>query len=229
METKTYNQTGKETGKIKLPEVVFGVAWNTELVHQVVVGMQANARSPIAHTKNRGDVQGGGKKPWKQKGTGQARHGSNRSPIWRGGGVTFGPRNDKIFAKKINRKMRTRALYSVLSRKFKNGEILFVDALTFDAPKAAQAKMVLDKLAGVKGFETLTTKKHNAAFIALAARNDATQKSFSNFGHIKVGETRNLNPVEALRYKYLVLVAPEQSVKELEQRAVIVRGNNDSQ
>jgi len=229
METKTYNQTGKETGKIKLPEVVFGVAWNTELVHQVVVGMQANARSPIAHTKNRGDVQGGGKKPWKQKGTGQARHGSNRSPIWRGGGVTFGPRNDKIFAKKINRKMRTRALYSVLSRKFKNGEILFVDALTFDAPKAAQAKMVLDKLAGVKGFETLTTKKHNAAFIALAERNDATQKSFSNFGHIKVGETRNLNPVEALRYKYLVLVAPEQSVKELEQRAVIVRGNNDSQ
>jgi large subunit ribosomal protein L4 len=218
MKADVYTQEGKKKGSVELPAPVFEAAWNENLVHQVVVGMQANARTPVAHTKMRGEVRGGGKKPWKQKGTGRARHGSTRSPIWRGGGVTFGPRNDKNFAKKINKKMRVQALYSVLSKKIKDGEVLFVDSLAFEAPKATQAKGVLEKLAGVSGFEALKSKKHNAALITLAVKDINAQKSFSNFGNIKVGETRNLNPVDALKYKHVVIVSPEESVKELESR-----------
>lgn len=221
METKIYNQEGKEAGKINLSESVFNVSWNADLIHQVVVGMQANARVAIAHTKMRGEVRGGGKKPWKQKGTGRARHGSSRSPIWRGGGVAFGPRNDRNFAKKINRKMRTKALYSVLTRKFKEGEILFVDTLSFDAPKTALAKKVLMSLATIKGFEALNAKKYNTAYIALAEKDMNIQKSFSNFKNVRVSETRNLNPVEALRYKYIIMTSPKESMQELENRSKV--------
>jgi len=228
MKADIYTQEGKKNGSVELPAAVFETAWKSSLVHQVVVGMQANARTPVAHTKNRGEVQGGGKKPWKQKGTGRARHGSSRSPIWRGGGVTFGPRNDKIFAKKINRKMRTQALYSVLSRKMKDGEILFVDAMTFDAPKAAMAKSILANLAGVKGFEALTTKKHNAALITFSEKDVNAQKSFNNFANVKVGMVQNLNPVDALKYKHLIIVAPEASVKELEARAQVSRSSKET-
>src|SRR3989338_8920163 len=106
MDAKVYNVKGKEVSSIELPESVFGVKKNDSLVRQVVLGMQANARTPVAHTKDRGDVRGGGKKPWKQKGTGRARHGSIRSPLWRGGGTTFGQRKERDYAQKINRKMR---------------------------------------------------------------------------------------------------------------------------
>lgn len=225
MKADVYTQDGKKKGSVDLPASVFEAAWNQDLVHQVVVGMQANARTPVAHTKDRSDVQGGGKKPWKQKGLGRARHGSSRSPIWRGGGVTFGPRNDKNFAKKINKKMRAQALYSVLSKKMKDGEVLFVDSLAFEAPKTTQAKGVLDKLAAVKGFEALTSKKHNAALITFAEKDVNAQKSFSNFGNVKVGETRNLNPVDALKYKHVVIVSPEASVKELEGRMATTKKN----
>ncbi len=117
MESKIYNTSGKSVGNIKLPEGIFGLKWNADLVHEVVRLMNSNSRTAIAHTKTRGEVRGGGKKPWKQKGTGRARHGSSRSPIWVGGGVTHGPRNDKNFDRKINKKAKTKALFTILSRK----------------------------------------------------------------------------------------------------------------
>src|SRR3989338_9137514 len=115
MEATIYSSTCKKAGSLKLPENIFGVAWNDSLMHQVVTSMQDNARTNVAHTKGRGDVRGGGKKPWQQKGTGRARHGSIRSPIWKGGGVAHGPRNTKVFARSIPKNMRNRALAIALS------------------------------------------------------------------------------------------------------------------
>src|SRR3989338_1505182 len=98
MESKLYNIKGEAIGTFDAPEKIFGLPWNADLVHQVVVSMQGNARAGVAHTKDRGEVRGGGKKPWQQKGTGRARHGSSRSPIWKSGGGTHGPRQDKNYA-----------------------------------------------------------------------------------------------------------------------------------
>ncbi|MAF59381.1 MAG: 50S ribosomal protein L4 [Candidatus Pacebacteria bacterium] len=218
MEAKIYNQEGKETGKIKLPEAVFSAPFNADLIHQVVVSMEANARTPVAHTKDRGEVSGGGRKPWRQKGTGRARHGSSRSPIWRGGGITFGPRKEKDYSKKINKRMRTKALYSALSRKVKDGEVLFVDEFVFSEPKTAVAHGALTSLSKVKGFETLLSKKNNSALIALGDKNKMAEKSFSNFGNVEVDEVKNLNPVKILKYKYLVISKPKESVESLENR-----------
>lgn len=221
MDAKVYNTSGKETGKVQLPEDVFGVKWNADLVHQVVTAMQANARNPIAHTKFRSEVSGTGKKPWKQKGTGSARHGSRRSPIWRKGGVAHGPRSERDYTQKINKKMRTKALYIVLSKKFKDGEILFVDTLPFAAPKTKEAKTTLAGLATVGGFEKIATKRANAAFIATVGANDAAAKSFRNFGNVAVDDVRNLNPVSALKYKYLVLVGGDDAVAQIAKRAAV--------
>ena len=132
MKTKVYDHKGKEARSIDLPDTLFGLDWNADLVHQVVVGMQSNARTNTAHTKDRSEVSGGGKKPWRQKGTGQARHGSKRSPIWSGGGITFGPRNERNYDKKINTKMRRKALLVALSQKMRDGQVLFVDGFETD-------------------------------------------------------------------------------------------------
>ncbi|MBL7045063.1 MAG: 50S ribosomal protein L4 [Parcubacteria group bacterium] len=216
METKVYNLEGKETGKVNLPESVFNLPWNDDLVHQVVVSQQSNLRTPVAHTKDRSEVRGGGRKPWRQKGTGSARHGSRRSPIWRGGGITFGPRNDKDYSKKINKKMKAKALFTVLSRKLKDGEIIFVDSFAFAEPKAKKAKEVVSNLSKIAGFDTLSTKRKNAALFALGIKDKNTEKSFQNFGNISVDEARNLDPLDILTYKYLVVSDPENVIKFLE-------------
>jgi large subunit ribosomal protein L4 len=219
MEAPVYTQQGEKRGTVELPEAVFGVKWNGDLVHQVVVGMQANARERVAHTKDRSDVSGGGKKPWMQKGTGRARHGSSRSPIWRGGGVTFGPRNDKDYTQKINRKMRAKALCTVLSRKFRDGELIFVDTLAFDEPKTAKAKDVLAHIQTAAELgETLLSKKRNAALIALSEYDAAVAQSFRNFGNVAVSELRNVNAVDVLTYRYVIIVNPDAAVELFGQK-----------
>jgi large subunit ribosomal protein L4 len=216
MESKLYNIKGESTGTFDAPEHIFGVKWNADLVHQVVLAMQANARGPIAHTKDRGEVRGGGKKPWRQKGTGRARHGSSRSPIWKGGGMTHGPRNEKIYAQKINRSMAAKALLTVLSRKYKDGEVIFIDSLEMQTPKASAGKAVLAALG--KNFSGFSKRK-NAALIALPSRNMPTIKSFSNFGNISVEEVRNLNPLSILAAKYLVIASPKDAMETLLKKA----------
>ncbi len=206
LEAVLYTQVGKESGSITLPESVFGLKWNADLVHQVATSMMANARAGTAHTKDRSDVSGGGKKPWKQKGTGRARHGSTRSPIWVGGGVTFGPRSDKDYSKKINKKMRAKALFTVLSKKFNNSELLFVDKLSLDAVKTKEAQQVLENLAKIKGFEKLNTKKKTGSFVVLPEKNEAVEKSFRNIPGVTVGTVQDLNVVSALHFKSLVFV-----------------------
>ena len=215
LEAQVYSMDGKKGAMVTLPAEIFGAPWRADLVHQVTTAMQANARQNRAHTKDRAEVSGGGKKPWKQKGTGQARHGSSRSPIWRHGGITFGPRNERDYSEKINRKMRVQALVSVLSRKFKDGEVILVDKFSFAAPKTAMAKTSL--LALGKGAEAkfLVTKKKNAALILMTNYEANTIKSFSNMGNVTTEEVRNINPLEVVSSKYLIIENPEVAFKTL--------------
>jgi len=218
LEATIWNAAGTSTGTIALPAEIFGAAWNADLVHQVVVGMQANARTSTAHTKFRGEVAGGGKKPWKQKGTGRARHGSTRSPIWKGGGVTHGPRAEKDYSVKINRKMRTAALMSVLSRKWKDGEVLFVDKLSFAEPKTKDARAAIVAIAKGSGADTLATKRKNAAVVAFSKKDTIAEKSFSNIGSLMTEEVRNLNPVDLMNKKFLIIENPAASFEVLTGR-----------
>ncbi len=218
MDAKVYSHEGKEVGKVTLPASVFGVEWNADLVHEVVVGMQANARTSSAHTKGRGEVSGGGKKPWKQKGTGRARHGSTRSPIWVKGGVAHGPRNEKDFSVKINRKVRAKALATVLSKKHSDAEIIFVDSLAFSEPKSAAAKVAIGAIAQGSGQESLARKRKNAAVVVLPNRHEATEKSFRNFGNMTVVQAKDINPVDLLTYKYVVMVEPQSTLEVIEKR-----------
>ncbi len=218
MDTKIFSQDGKESGKLSLPESVFGVAWNADLVHEVVVSMQSNARAGTAHTKDRSEVRGGGKKPWKQKGTGRARHGSRRSPIWSGGGVAHGPRNEKDYSKKINKNAKSKALAITLSRKLADGEMIFVDALSFSAPKASDAKNIVKALATGADKAQLATKRVNAALIIVPNRDESVEKSFRNFGNMLVAQAKDVNPVDLLTYKYVVIADPKASVEVLETR-----------
>lgn len=220
LNTSVYDISGKEVSKILLPEAVWGLPWNADLVHQVVVGMQSNARTGLAHAKMRGEVSGTGKKPWRQKGTGQARHGSRRSPIWVGGGVSHGPRSDKNYDKKINRKMKTKALFTALSQKFRDGKILFVDSLDVTTIKTKDAMGALANLSKVEGFKTINTKKENNIFLIVPKKTDATAKSFRNIFHVTIEEVRNLNPVDVLNYRYLVISNPKGSNEVLESKTV---------
>jgi large subunit ribosomal protein L4 len=212
METQIYNQKGKSVGKFELPESIFGVPWNGDLVHQVVTAMQANARTPVAHTKTRGEVRGGGKKPWKQKGTGRARHGSSRSPIWKGGGVTHGPRNEKSYDQKINKKMKAKALYTVLSEKLRKGQLIFVEELNLKAIKTKDAVAVIKDLSSIKGFERMVGGKKPNTYISVPAKGDTLKKSFANIPTVEIDEVRNMNSVDLLTYRYIIISQPTESV-----------------
>ncbi|HTH93528.1 MAG TPA: 50S ribosomal protein L4 [Candidatus Paceibacterota bacterium] len=218
LSTAIYSQSGKSAGTFDLPSKVFGLPWNADLVHQVVVGMQANKRAGTAHTKDRSDVSGGGKKPWKQKGTGRARHGSTRSPLWVGGGTTFGPRNDKDYSKKINKKMRVKALYTVLSQKVSDSSLLLVDELSFKAMKTKDAATTLSAFAGVKGFEKITSKKPTNALVVLPEHNEVVEKSFANLPGITVVTVNDLNALNAISFARMVMVDPAKSVAMLEAK-----------
>ena len=212
MESKLYNQKAEEAGKIDLPETVFNLPWNSDLVHQVVTAMRANLRSPWAHTKTRGEVSGGGKKPWRQKGLGKARHGSIRSPIWVGGGIAHGPRKDKDYSVKINAKAKKKAFYTVLSQKLRDNEILFLDKMDFSQPKTKEAVEVVNSLSKIGGFEKMKNKKKNKAILALDKKEPNVSKSFRNIPGMEIYQARNLNILDILNFKYLVIANPKEAL-----------------
>ena len=146
MKFKVYNQKGEELKKADLPEELFGLKINSDLLHQAVVAQQANKRKLVAYAKDRSEVRGGGRKPWPQKGTGRARHGSIRSPIWVGGGVTFGPVKERNYNKKINKKMRRKALFMSLSSKVKDESLVLLDKLELNQPKTKEIKEIFNNL-----------------------------------------------------------------------------------
>lgn len=198
MEVNLYNQKAENVGKVNLPDQIFGLEMNKDLVHQVVTSQMANKRQVIAHAKGRGEVRGGGKKPWRQKGTGRARHGSIRSPIWKGGGVTFGPTKERNFKKKINKKMARRALFMVLSSKAKDKQLFVLDRINLENPKTKEMAVIM------KDLSTLMDKKPKTLFV-LPVMEDKVKRSAKNLPDLSAIEARNLNPLEVLSYKYLVL------------------------
>ena len=212
MKTDIYNQKGEKAGSLELPKAVFGLPWNDDLMHQVVVSAQANKRAPIAHTKGRGDVSGGGKKPWRQKGTGRARHGSIRSPIWVGGGVAHGPTKEKDYSKKINKKMNKKAIFTALSQKLRDNEILFLDKIVLGRTKTKDAAEILKSVSKIKGFEKLAAKRKNKALLALPKKDAEAIRSFRNIPGMEIFETRNLNVLDLLTYKYLIISSPKESL-----------------
>lgn len=218
MEALIYNKQGKESGKVALPETIFGLPWNSDLVHQVLVSMRSNERQGNASTKGRGDVRGGGKKPWQQKGTGRARHGSSRSPIWVGGGATHGPNSEKDYSRKVNKTMKNKALFTLLSRKWKDGELLFVDSLDTAAPKTKEAASALSALAKIKGFNALTHKTGKRALVLTSTLAENTVKSFRNLPQVAVSEAREINPLAVAMYKYVVITNPADSLAVISGR-----------
>jgi len=202
MQIDVYNQSAEEVGTVELPEAVFGLKWNADLVHQVVLGQEANQRPKVAHVKGRGEVRGGGKKPWRQKGTGRARHGSIRSPIWKGGGVTHGPNKEKVFKKKINKKMAKKALCTVLSAKARDGEIIILEDLKFQEAKTKLAAQVFKNLASIDSFKNL--QKGSGVLVALPEKDNLTRRALHNLPFVGVEEARNLNAHQVLQYKYIL-------------------------
>jgi large subunit ribosomal protein L4 len=193
MNAKVYSREGKETGKVELPEAVFGVAWNPDLVHEVVIGMQANARNSTAHTKDRSEVRGGGRKPWKQKGTGRARAGSNRSPLWKGGGTTFGPQ-PRDYSYRMPRKKVRAALRVALSDALRDGRLTCVDDLTIDSPKTKAFATAIAGLGDLKG--ALFVVDQLTDNLALASRNINT---------LAVAEANDITPYDVVACRRLVV------------------------
>lgn len=218
MEQTVYNWEGKKTGTIDLPEKIFALPWNADLVHQVVTAMRGNARTNTAVAKGRGEVRGGGKKPWKQKGTGRARHGSIRSPIWKGGGVTHGPTAERSYDRKVNKRMKERALFTVLSQKVREGSLVLVEGATLTTPKTKEAAMRLSKLSSGIGASALTFRRGRRTLIATPTLARATVQSYRNIPTVRVEEVRNLNPVDVMTYQYLIIENPKESLSVLESR-----------
>jgi large subunit ribosomal protein L4 len=199
-----YNQKGEKVEDINLPKELFDVDMNSDLVWQVTVSQMANRRRIIAKTKKRSEVSGGGRKPWRQKGTGRARHGSIRSPIWRHGGVTFGPDTKRVFEKKINKKMSKKAMFMVLTAKAKNNLLIILDDLKLEQPKTKIMAEILNKLPAKESRLILLPKKDDTIF-----------KAARNIAETKVEAARNINVLDLLSSKYLIF--PEETIKVLKE------------
>ena len=191
---KVYNQEGKEVSEVELNEAIFGLPWNDDLVHQAVRVAFANQRPVLASTKDRSEVRGGGRKPWRQKGTGRARHGSIRSPLWKGGGVTFGPTSERNFKLKINKKMAQKALITALSGKAKDNEILILDDLKLPAPKTKEMAKVMLNFSQIKN-----------ALLVISEPNENVKRAGNNLPNLEIININNLNILDILKYQYVIL------------------------
>lgn len=193
MRVPVHNITGEIVGEVELREDIFGVPINVPVMHQALVRQLANARLGTHKTKTRGEVSGGGRKPWRQKGTGRARHGSIREPQWRGGGIAHGPR-PRSYRQKMPRKMRRLAYKSALSVKARDGQIIVLDDLQIPAPKTREMVSILEAL-GVD----------SSALILLPERNVNVEKSANNLPDVKTLRANYLNIRDLLGYDYLIM------------------------
>ncbi len=194
MKLKLYPLKGKTEQTLEVKDKIFKVEEKPKLLAQVIQSQLANRRRVIAHTKDRGEVSGGGRKPYRQKGTGNARAGSTRSPLWKGGGVVFGPKNIRNFSKRIPRRMASVALKMSLSEKIKNNRFMVVDNLNLSEPKTRLVQAFLEKLPIEEG----------RILISVAKTNLNLELASANLGFIKVVPTAGLNLLDVLKSDYLI-------------------------
>ena len=218
MKVNIYTMEGKVSKTLEVPEAIFDAKWNADLVSQVLYSQASNRRAGTAHTKDRSEVRGGGKKPWNQKGSGRARHGSSRSPIWRHGGVTFGPRNDKDYKKIIPKGMKVAALYSLLSAKIKAGKVIFVDTLPELSGKTKEADEAMKGLTTIEGFKTLCYKKPNNVYLSVKKGDETTKRAFRNLPYMTLHNMDDLNPLDLANTRYLVIANPEETIAYLSSK-----------
>lgn len=204
MKVEVFDKQNNKAGEIDLPERIFGAEWNADLVHQALVAQLANRREPLAHAKGRGEVRGGGKKPWKQKGTGRARHGSIRSPIWKGGGVTFGPNKDRNFSKKINAKMNRLAIFTVLSKKVEENQLKVFETFGAVADKTKDWNLFLKSVVDLR----------SKALIIPTSENNIN-KTISNIKNVSSISPKSLNVYDLLKAKNIII--EKQTVSEIEK------------
>ena len=212
---KIYNQKAETVGDLKLSDKVFGVEANEALVHQAMVAQMGNERQVLAHTKDRSEVRGGGKKPWAQKGTGRARAGSSRSPIWKGGGVTFGPRSERNFKKDINKKMKRKALCMVLSDKVKENALSILDKFEIKEFKTKTANLMLEKLEKKINKDNENNKIKRSVLVINDKKDEKAKYSFRNIVGMKLINLDNINILDLLKYRDLLI--SKDCVKKIEE------------
>jgi len=216
MKIAVYNQKGEKIGTTLLPKEIFEIKMNPDLVHQVIISQMANQRKIIAHTKDRSEVRGGGRKPWQQKGLGRARHGSIRSPLWKGGGVTFGPRKERVFKKNIPKKMRRKALFMALSDKVKNNFLILVDKLKINQPKTKLISQIIENLKlKLSTIRTQKDFKRGSILIALPEMDKNIILAARNIIKLKTIQAKDLNCLDLLSFKYLIV--PKESIKVIKK------------
>lgn len=210
-EISVYNLKGEEVEKMQVSDEIFALPENDTLVHQVYVALLANIRGVYAHTKTRGEVSGSGKKPWKQKGTGRARVGSVRNPVWRTGGTVFGPRNVRNFVQKINQKMRRKAVKVALSGKIRDGKLIVVENFSFSEEKTKYAAKALHDLK-VFGKSVLAS---------WSVAEKAHEKVTRNIPRVTNILADNLNVADILNHQYILM--SRETVRDLETRLLAVK------
>lgn len=200
-----YNQNGSKVEQVNLNPAIFAVPEKIDLIHQAVLYQQAALRQPSASTKTKAEVRGGGRKPWRQKGTGRARAGSIRSPIWRGGGIVFGPRKDRTFKKEMPKKMRRLALFSALSNKLKTNKLILLDKLEFKNIKTKQVEEMLNKL----------PIKEGTVLLVLPELDPKVELSTHNLPYMKTLLFNSLNILDIITYDWLILT--KEALKKIEE------------
>ena len=211
MKIPVYNLSGEKTKDIELTNRIFGVEAKTEVVHQVVVAQMANSRQVLAHTKDKSDVRGGGKKPWKQKGTGRARHGSNRSPLWKGGGVTFGPTKDRNFSKGVNKKQRQLAMAMCLSDKVVDEKFVAFESIVSPEGKTKDLKIWIETMKS----KVSNIKDGKKFLLVIEEKDDKMVKAVRNLDKVDAILADSLNCVDILKHD--TVFASEKAIETIDK------------
>jgi len=198
-----YNMLGEQVGEIELSDEIFGIEVNQHAVYEVVKNHLANRRQGTQSAKTRAEVRGGGRKPWRQKGTGRARIGSIRAPHWKGGGVVFAPK-PRDYSYRVPKKVKRLALKSVLTSKVQNNEIIVVDELKFDAPKTKEMVKVLNNL-----------KADRKALIVTVEKDENVVRSANNIPNVETTIVNNLNVYDILKYNSFIIT--KDAVRKVEE------------